>query len=81
MNDLETRLQYAKDKIHATQLPPSLYQRAERRAIATDILGTVAVTAVLLFLATCQFRSGLKAQPAPVAQIAREELVATRAAR
>lgn len=81
MRDLDRMLEYSHDKVRNSQLPLSLYQRAERRALALDFMVAAIVVGAVLFATSMQFTGKATADTVAVREIAKQTLVATKEAK
>ncbi len=77
MRRIEELLEYSKEKVLTSQVPPSLYAKAERRRAYADYLITAAVAMGIILVST----SGLSTKariPSPVVrEYLKHDLVAT----
>ena len=78
MRDFDLITRYAREKVETTQLPPSLYEKAQRRKNAIDSLVTVFIASVVLALSTTQVSSRATIQSPAVKKYIQQELVASR---
>ncbi|MBS1702409.1 MAG: hypothetical protein JST12_12160 [Armatimonadetes bacterium] len=80
MNRLDQLLKYSRDKVQATQVPPNLYSRAERRMAAIDSVLTAIIALALIGLSSLQFSSKASIQPPVAREYIEHDLVATEVA-
>lgn len=81
MKDFETFTRHARERVETTQVPPSLYSRAEFRKNAIDSLITIALASLVVSLSTIQSSHRVAMEPPAVKKYVAQELVASKGLR
>ena len=73
MRDLDSLTRYAKERVQTTQIPPSLYSRAEFRKNALDSMITIILATIIVMASTMQSSRSVRMEPPAVREYAKHE--------
>lgn len=77
MSKFDSLTRYARQRVETTQVPPSLYSKAELRKNVIDSLITLGLASLVVWLSTVQSSRRVEMQPPAVRQYVAQELVAS----
>ena len=73
MKDLDNLTRYAKERVQTTQIPPSLYSRAEFRKNALDSMVTIVLATIIVMASTMQSSRRVRMEPPAVRDYLKQE--------
>lgn len=77
MRDLEELLKYSKEKVLTSQVPPSLYSKAEKRRAYADFIITATVAMGIILISTAGLSTKASIPSPVVREYLKHDLVAT----